>query len=57
LLITISDDGNGFDEQLARKGNGLMNMKTRAEYLHAALSIETAKGKGTSIKLLLPASP
>jgi two-component system sensor histidine kinase UhpB len=57
LLITISDDGNGFDEQLVRKGNGLTNMKTRADYLHAALTIETAKGKGTSIKLLLPASP
>jgi two-component system sensor histidine kinase UhpB len=57
LLITISDDGNGFDEQLVRKGNGLANMKTRADYLNASLSIETAKGKGTSIRLVLPASP
>lgn len=57
LLITITDDGSGFDEEGIRKGNGLANMRTRARSLNAQLHIDTAKGKGTSISLLLPAMP
>lgn len=53
LQITITDDGNGFDESMVRKGNGLMNMRARAEHLGARISIDTAKGKGTTISLLL----
>jgi two-component system, NarL family, sensor histidine kinase UhpB len=54
VLITITDDGNGFDEQTVKKGNGLNNMQTRADHLHSVLAIDTARGKGTSIRLLLP---
>lgn len=56
ISITISDDGNGFDEQLVKKGNGLMNMKTRAAHLNAELTIDTANGRGTTISLILPAN-
>jgi two-component system sensor histidine kinase UhpB len=54
VLISITDDGNGFDEQTVKKGNGLNNMQTRADHLHAVLAIDTAPGKGTSVRLLLP---
>lgn len=54
IQITISDDGNGFEEQHIRKGNGLMNMKARAASLDGEISIDSVKGRGTTISLNLP---
>lgn len=54
LSITIADNGHGFDEATIRKGNGLHNMKARAEHLQGVLTIYSEKGKGTSIRLSCP---
>lgn len=54
LLLTISDNGNGFDSTKIQSGNGLRNMKERAREINADLAFETAVGQGTTLKLKLP---
>ncbi|MDX1700081.1 MAG: hypothetical protein R3250_05650, partial [Melioribacteraceae bacterium] len=51
IKIELLDDGNGFDLLKIKKGNGLRNMKTRAEYLKAKLAINSKINNGTQIIL------
>lgn len=51
LQIVLKDDGAGFDVHVARKGNGLANMQTRAGRLNGKLYIDSRPGKGTIITL------
>lgn len=57
ITIEITDDGRGFDPERtdSYNGNGLVNMRTRAAAINAQLAIESAPGRGTRIKLHLPA--
>lgn len=50
--IQIKDDGIGFDETKVKLGNGLINMKKRAEKIGACLDLETKPNKGTTITLV-----
>ena len=56
LLLTISDNGKGFDTSNNTKGNGLNNMRKRAEQINAILEIKSSINKGTiiSLKMELP---
>ncbi len=56
LSCSIKDDGTGFyiDQQNAF-GNGLRNMKQRITETGGLLIIDSAPGKGTTIKLEIPA--
>ena len=47
--MLISDDGVGFDISAKSSGNGLSNMKKRAEEVGASITILSEKGKGTTI--------
>jgi hypothetical protein len=51
LKVMIEDNGKGFDcEHInAYDGNGLINMKKRAEELHGKFSIDSKEGRGTRI--------
>lgn len=54
FLMRIQDDGKGFDPSAPLKetrGNGLRNMKMRAEAIKGNLTITSAPGKGTLIEL------
>ena len=53
LTLLIRDNGKGFDVNKQTQGNGLKNMKRRAEEIGAKLLIESAPGNGTTIQLLL----
>ena len=53
LQFTIADNGNGFNISEAPTGNGMDNMRTRAAQMNAELYIESANGKGTTLKLLV----
>jgi signal transduction histidine kinase len=50
IRLFINDSGTGFDN-LASKGNGLENMKSRAEKHAGEFQIHTAEGKGTRIEV------
>ena len=61
IELTVEDDGKGFDraEVSARinslgGGMGLVSMRERAEFSGGIFSIESAKGKGTSVHAVWP---
>lgn len=49
IEIMLKDDGIGFDSKLVNYGNGIRNMKNRADRLKGSLKVNSEKGKGTSI--------
>jgi signal transduction histidine kinase len=50
MSITITDNGRGFDQSKAgSNGNGLINMKKRAEELGGSFDIQSSPGNGTRI--------
>lgn len=55
VMVEVADDGAGFDlQQPGGGGRGLANMRGRADALGARLDIDTAAGRGTRVRLLLP---
>jgi signal transduction histidine kinase/ligand-binding sensor domain-containing protein len=60
LVISVRDDGKGFEPAAAgngngtRGGNGLPNMRRRASGLGGTYEIESGPGKGTRVVLSVP---
>ncbi len=55
LLVSIVDDGCGFDSNNTRKyGNGLKNIERRIKSIHGSYSINTKINEGTRIKMEVP---
>lgn len=54
LILTVNDDGKGFNPDEAIKGNGLESMKVRSQELKGTFKIESTPGKGTRITFQLP---
>jgi two-component sensor histidine kinase len=52
LEISLSDDGNGFDDSLISKGNGLKNMENRAAQIKGRIKIKSSANAGTSIRFI-----
>lgn len=52
--IVIIDSGKGFDHEKVLKGNGLINMQTRAELIGASFGIQSEIDKGSEIVLDYP---
>ncbi len=53
IQISITDNGVGFDLAVTEKGHGLNNMQKRIERIGGNLTIDSAPGQGTQIKVLL----
>jgi len=51
LLMKISDDGKGFTLLANNGGNGLQNMRNRAEEIGGKLEVFSAPGEGTRVEL------
>ena len=49
----MSDDGVGFDEDVTAAGQGLDNIRLRAEAIEGELSLRSAPGRGTAIEVVL----
>ncbi len=49
LIMTIHDNGIGFDQETNNKGNGMTSMPARAKELNGVLTITSSPGKGTTI--------
>ncbi len=58
LLVTLADNGMGFDPAIARgspgEGRGLANMHRRATHMGGELHIDSAPGHGVRLTLLVP---
>lgn len=53
LLLTITDDGKGFDVHRVR-GLGLMGMSERVTHLSGRFEVESQQGHGTLLRIELP---
>ena len=51
LLITVTDNGKGFDATSVEKGSGLINMKSRAELINATFDLESQPNEGVTLKI------
>ncbi|GAB3707195.1 sensor histidine kinase [Nocardiopsis oceani] len=54
VRLTVADDGNGFDPARPANGNGLANMRHRAESVGGLLEVDSVPGTGTTVRLSLP---
>lgn len=54
LVMSIKDNGQGFDEQTTRAGNGLRNVRERAKEINAILELNSSVGAGTEVNLKVP---
>lgn len=54
FLLTVEDDGKGFDASELSSGAGLSGMRQRAETLKGSLKIDTSPGCGTRLLLEVP---
>ena len=52
-IISLKDNGKGFEPSQKNEGNGLINMKKRAQAIKAGLDITSKINKGTTIVLTL----
>ncbi|MEV6036216.1 GAF domain-containing sensor histidine kinase [Nonomuraea sp. NPDC052116] len=50
LVLIVRDDGNGF-EQAESRGLGLVSMRDRAESVGGAMTVESAHGRGTTVRV------
>jgi len=56
LVVTITDDGVGFDSEQPRNGShglGLLGMKERVALVHGVLQVSSAVGKGTRVQVVV----
>ena len=56
LIVSISDNGCGFDSAKERDGWGLRSMHQRSEELGGELQLRSKAGEGTAINLTIPLS-
>jgi signal transduction histidine kinase len=55
LIMTVSDDGKGFDPAKIRQtGLGMVNIGDYADAMNATLDIDSKPGEGTNLKLTIP---
>lgn len=54
LLITVSDDGKGFDIDQMTNGYGIRNITSRLENIQGKWNIDSAPGKGTRFFMEIP---
>jgi two-component sensor histidine kinase len=57
LVLKVSDNGKGFDTSNGVSGNGLRNMRKRAESLGGHVHFTSANGSGTVVILEMPHHP
>ena len=53
LVLTITDDGRGFEPENISYKRGLTNMKSRAASLNGKVTVHSSEGKGTSISIIV----
>ncbi len=55
LLLTVEDDGQGFDTEAAKgQGLGLASIQSRVDYLNGQILFDSSPGVGTTVTLTIP---
>ncbi|HMP99050.1 MAG TPA: 7TM diverse intracellular signaling domain-containing protein [Cyclobacteriaceae bacterium] len=54
LVLTIEDNGVGFDLENVNNGIGLNQMKTRASLINASIDINSSPGEGSQLLITVP---
>jgi signal transduction histidine kinase len=54
LVLTVTDDGRGFDTAATPTGAGLANLRDRVEAVGGTVRTESAPGTGTRVHAELP---
>lgn len=54
ILMSIHDDGVGFNTKKKNKGIGLKNMRSRAEAINSKIEFNSSQGSGTQITMTIP---
>jgi signal transduction histidine kinase len=54
LMLTVSDDGAGFDTTREMRGMGLKNLAARAAAIGGVLETTSSPGKGTKTTVIVP---
>lgn len=54
LVMSITDNGQGFDPEQKAKGIGLKNICSRVEFYNGSMNIISAPGKGCMLKVSIP---
>jgi signal transduction histidine kinase len=52
-VVTVSDDGVGFDSEAPTEGQGVANMRLRARAIEGDLSVSSKPGSGTAVEIVL----
>jgi signal transduction histidine kinase len=53
IVLTVKDDGRGFDSRTVR-GMGLLGMEERVAHLGGRFQVWSEPGKGTQLRIELP---
>lgn len=51
FILSVSDNGTGFDPGQIRRGDGIRNMRDRATMMGGTIAIRSAPGQGTIVEL------
>jgi len=54
LLLSVADDGVGFDTSHESQGQGLASLRRRAEGLKGTFAVQSSPGAGTTVTLRVP---
>ena len=54
-IVSVRDDGVGFDGEEAAAGQGLKNMRQRAQTIDGGFALRSRPGRGTSLEVVLRA--
>ena len=54
-VVSIVDDGSGFDEETVSSGQGLRNMKARSASIGGGFRLRSEPGRGTALEVVLRA--
>ncbi len=54
LIVSVADDGKGFNPAKTEGGNGLVNMRKRTEQAGGTFAVSSGAGKGTRIVATFP---
>ena len=54
-IVSVRDDGEGFDGQSTAAGQGLKNIRARTENIEGGFTVTSRPGLGTALEVVLRA--